>query len=40
MDNGDILVRFLDYQRGITPGQFAALYNDDGELLASGTIFY
>lgn len=40
MSNGDILVRFLDYQRGITAGQFAAFYNDEGELLASGTIFY
>lgn len=37
MGNGDILVRFLDYQRGITPGQFAAFYNGD-ELIASGVI--
>lgn len=37
MGNGDILVRFLDYQRGITPGQFAAFYVAD-ELIASGVI--
>lgn len=37
MGNGDIFVRFLDYQRGITPGQFAAFYDGD-ELIASGVI--
>lgn len=37
MGNGDILVRFLDYQRGITPGQFASFYVGD-ELIASGVI--
>lgn len=37
MGNGDILVRFLDYQRGITSGQFASFYVGD-ELIASGVI--
>lgn len=37
MDNGDIFVHFVDCQRGITPGQFAAFYVDD-VLVASGVI--
>ena len=40
MDNGDLFVWFSDYQRGITPGQFAAFYTDNGDLIASGTILY
>jgi tRNA-specific 2-thiouridylase len=37
MENGDVFVRFVDYQRGITPGQFAAFYVND-KLVASGVI--
>lgn len=37
MKNGDVFVRFVDYQRGITPGQFAAFYVND-KLVASGVI--
>lgn len=37
MHNGDVFVHFVDYQRGITPGQFIAFYIDD-ELVASGVI--
>ena len=37
MENGDVFVRFIDYQRGITPGQFAAFYVND-KLVASGVI--
>lgn len=37
MENGDVFVRFIDYQRGITPGQFAAFYVND-VLVASGVI--
>ena len=37
MANGDVFVHFVDYQRGITPGQFAAFYVDD-KLVASGVI--
>jgi tRNA-specific 2-thiouridylase len=37
MENGDVFVRFVDYQRGITPGQFAAFYVND-KLIASGVI--
>lgn len=37
MKNGDIFVHFVDYQRGITPGQFAAFYVND-TLVASGVI--
>jgi tRNA U34 2-thiouridine synthase MnmA/TrmU len=37
MDNGDVFVHFIDYQRGITPGQFAAFYVN-GVLVASGVI--
>ena len=40
MENGDILVRFIDFQRGITAGQFAAFYTDGGDLVASGVINY
>lgn len=31
-------IRFEQPQRGVTPGQFAAWYTTDGELLGSGTI--
>lgn len=40
MSSGEYIVHFVEKQRGITSGQFAAFYNDEGELLASGTIFY
>lgn len=32
-------IRFEEAQRGITPGQFAAWYTDDGELVGSGVIY-
>lgn len=38
--DGDIFVLFNEEQRGITAGQFAAFYDDNGELLASGVINY
>lgn len=38
--NGDVFVHFVEEQRGITAGQFAAFYDDNGELLASGVINY
>ena len=31
-------IRFDEAQRGITPGQFAAWYSDEGELVGSGVI--
>ena len=31
-------IRFEQPQRGVTPGQFAAWYTEEGELLGSGTI--
>lgn len=37
MENGDVFVHFVDYQRGITPGQFASFYIGD-ELIASAVI--
>lgn len=40
MENGDVFVHFVEEQRGITAGQFAAFYDDNGELLASGVINY
>lgn len=40
MLNGDIYVNFVENQRGITAGQFAAFYTDDGDLIASGVINY
>lgn len=40
MQNGDVYVKFVDNQRGITAGQFAAFYTDNGELIASGVINY
>lgn len=40
MENGDVFVHFIEEQRGITAGQFAAFYDDNGELLASGVINY
>ena len=39
-ENGDVFVHFVEEQRGITAGQFAAFYDDNGELLASGVINY
>ena len=39
-DTGDVFVHFVEAQRGITAGQFAAFYDDNGELLASGVINY
>ncbi len=36
-DNG-LFIYFKDYQRGITPGQFAVWYEKDGEMIGSGTI--
>lgn len=39
MENGDIFVSFVEEQRGITAGQFAAFYVDDN-LVASGVINY
>ena len=39
-DTGDVFVHFVEEQRGITAGQFAAFYDDNGELLASGVINY
>ena len=38
MDNGDVFVHFVEEQRGITAGQFAAFYTNDNELIASGVI--
>ena len=38
--DGDVFVHFVEEQRGITAGQFAAFYDDNGELLASGVINY
>ena len=40
MANGDVFVKFIEDQRGITAGQFAAFYTDNGELIASGVINY
>lgn len=36
--NGDVFVHFVEEQRGITAGQFAAFYTNDNELIASGVI--
>lgn len=36
--NNGVLVFFDEPQRGITPGQFAAFYTDNNELIASGVI--
>ena len=38
MVNGGIIVWFNELQRGITPGQFAAFYTEDNELIGSGII--
>ena len=38
MNNGDVFVHFVEEQRGITAGQFAAFYTNDNELIASGVI--
>ena len=38
MNNGDVFVHFVEEQRGITAGQFAAFYTSDNELIASGVI--
>ena len=37
--DGDVYVLFMEKQRGITPGQFAAFYIND-ELIASGAIMH
>ena len=37
-EDGDVFVHFVEEQRGITAGQFAAFYDDNGELFASGVI--
>ncbi len=37
-ENEGMYILFKEYQRGITPGQFAAWYNND-ELIGSGPIF-
>jgi tRNA-specific 2-thiouridylase len=39
-EDGDVFVHFVEEQRGITAGQFAAFYTDNGELIASGVINY
>jgi tRNA-specific 2-thiouridylase len=39
MENGDVFVHFVELQRGITAGQFAAFYVND-KLVASGVINY
>lgn len=36
--NNGVVVFFNESQRGITPGQFAAFYTNDNELIASGII--
>lgn len=36
--DGDVFVHFVEEQRGITAGQFAAFYTNDNELIASGVI--
>lgn len=38
VSNGDVFVHFVEEQRGITAGQFAAFYTNDNELIASGVI--
>lgn len=37
-EDGDVFVHFVEEQRGITAGQFAAFYTNDNELIASGVI--
>ena len=37
-EGGDVFVHFVEEQRGITAGQFAAFYTNDNELIASGVI--
>lgn len=39
-EDGDVFVHFVEEQRGITAGQFAAFYTNQGELIASGVINY
>lgn len=36
--NGEYYIKFNEWQRGITPGQFAAFYDNKGELFGSGVI--
>ena len=38
VSEGDVFVHFVEEQRGITAGQFAAFYTNDNELIASGVI--
>lgn len=38
VSDGDVFVHFVEEQRGITAGQFAAFYTNDNELIASGVI--
>jgi tRNA-specific 2-thiouridylase len=40
MENEGLYILFESPQKSVTPGQFAAWYNGDGELEGSGAIFY